>query len=237
HGWLLFGGDKMSKSKGNVVDPYFLVGRYGLDAIRYYLLREVPFGNDGVFTVKALLNRYNDDLCNSLGNLVSRTIAMIEKNFEGKVPCAPTSFDGIDKELKDLAESTLDKVRESVDAFNIPDALSNIMALVYRANKYIDETTPWVLAKDPDQRQRLGEVLYNLAETLRFVAVLISPFLPDTAQSIFDKLSLGQIPDDFDSLKNFGELKQDTIVTKGQNLFERIKVEDELKKLDELFAE
>jgi len=237
HGWLLFGGDKMSKSKGNVVDPYFLVGRYGLDAIRYYLLREVPFGNDGVFTVKALLNRYNDDLCNSLGNLVSRTIAMIEKNFEGKVPSIPTTYDGLDKEIKDLAESTLDKVRVAVDGFNIPQALTEIMALVYRANKYIDETTPWVLAKDPDQKQRLGEVLYVLAETLRFVAVLISPFLPDTAQSIFDKLSLGQVPDDFDSIKDFGGLKQDTLVTKGQNLFERIKVEEELKKLDELFAE
>ena len=237
HGWLLFGGDKMSKSKGNVVDPYFLVGRYGLDAIRYYLLREVPFGNDGVFTVKALLNRYNDDLCNSLGNLVSRTIAMIEKNFEGKVPSIPTTYDGLDKEIKDLAESTLDKVRNAVDGFNIPQALTEIMALVYRANKYIDETTPWVLAKDPDQKQRLGEVLYNLAETLRFVATLISPFLPDTAQNIFDKLSLGQVPDDFDAISVFGGLKQGTLVAKGQNLFERIKVEDELKKLDELFAE
>ena len=136
-----------------------------------------------------------------------------------------------------MAESTLDKVRVAVDGFNIPQALTEIMALVYRANKYIDETTPWVLAKDPDQKQRLGEVLYVLAETLRFVAVLISPFLPDTAQSIFDKLSLGQVPDDFDSIKDFGGLKQDTLVTKGQNLFERIKVEEELKKLDELFAE
>lgn len=233
HGWLLFGGDKMSKSKGNVVDPYFLVGRYGLDAIRYYLLREVPFGNDGVFSIKSLLGRYNDDLCNSLGNLVSRTIAMIEKNFDGKIPAKGNFSDSLDKELKNMSESLIGKVREAVDGFNVPQALTEIMALVYRANKYIDETTPWVLAKNPEQKGRLGEVLYNLAEVLRFVAVALSPFLPDTAQNIFDKLGLGEIPDDFDSVSRFGGLKEGTPVTKGKNLFDRINIDEELKKLEE----
>ena len=162
---------------------------------------------------------------------------MIEKNFDAKVPQPQANLEGVDKELQEQAQQTLQKVRDAVDAFNIPQAIGEIMALVYRANKYIDETTPWVLAKDPQQKSRLGQVLYNLAETLRFVAILVSPFLPDTAQSIFDKLGLGNIPDNFDGLKEFGGLQEGCPVSKGKNLFERINIEDELKKLDEMFAD
>ncbi len=233
HGWLLIGGDKMSKSKGNVVDPFILSDRYGVDAVRYFLLREVPFGSDGVYTNEALITRTNADLANDLGNLVSRTTAMITQYFGGKVP-APTKAEEIDGELISMSVAALGKVRENVENLLIPESLSEIFRLIQRANKYIDETMPWALAKDPDKRERLATVLYNMAEVIRVSAVLISPFMPDTAQKIYDHLCLGKLPSDFESVKTFGGLPVGGGVVKGEALFPRRDVKKELAELEKL---
>lgn len=233
HGWLLFGNDKMSKSKGNIVDPFFLVDRYGVDAIRYYLLREIPFGSDGAYTNEALLARTNADLVNDLGNLVSRTTAMITQYFEGRVP-APNAYTELDKELITLCESSLDKVRKDMDGLSAPDALSDIFKIIQRANKYIDETAPWTLNKQGD-KERLATVMYVLAECIRFAATLLKPFITKTANTVFEKLGLDS-PDSFDGITAFGKLPAGTKVTKGENLFNRIDVEKELKALDEIAA-
>ena len=233
HGWLLIGGDKMSKSKGNVVDPFILSDRYGVDAVRYFLLREVPFGSDGVYTNEALITRTNADLANDLGNLVSRTTAMITQYFGGKVP-APTKAEEIDGELISMSVAALGKVRENVENLLIPESLSEIFRLIQRANKYIDETMPWALAKDPDKRERLATVLYNLAEVIRASAVLISPFMPDTAQKIYDHLCLGELPSDFESVKTFGGLPVGGDVVMGEALFPRRDVKKELAELEKL---
>lgn len=233
HGWLLIGGDKMSKSKGNVVDPFILSDRYGVDAVRYFLLREVPFGSDGVYTNEALITRTNADLANDLGNLVSRTTAMITQYFGGKVP-APTKAEEIDGELVSMSVAALGKVRENVENLLIPESLSEIFRLIQRANKYIDETMPWALAKDPNQRERLATVLYNLAEVIRVSAVLISPFMPDTARKIYDHLCLGKLPSDFESVKTFGGLPVGGDVVKGEALFPRRDVKKELAELEKL---
>jgi len=232
HGWLLFDGDKMSKSKGNVVDPYVLCERYGLDAVRYYLLRDVPFGNDGVYSLAALLNRSNADLCNSLGNLVSRTAAMITQYFGGKMPAPVCPSSEQDDELKAMTNALCERVGECVDALNLPDALAEIFRLINRANKYIDETTPWLLAKDESKRDRLGTVLYNLAEAIRVCAVMLTPFLKSTAEKILAKFSL-KLPQDFSDAR-FGMLKEGTEVVKGENLFNRIDVNKELKEMERL---
>lgn len=233
HGWLLIGGDKMSKSKGNVVDPFVLSERYGVDAVRYFLLREVPFGSDGVYTNEALITRTNADLANDLGNLVSRTTAMITQYFGGVVPAHDVKED-LDDELINLCKEALAKVRNHIDNLLVPEALVEIFRLVQRANKYIDETMPWVLAKDESKKARLGTVLYNLAETIRYSAVLLSPFVPTTAQKIFDSLQLGALPTDFDSLKEFGGLAVGGTVVKGNALFPRLDMKKELAELEKL---
>lgn len=230
HGWLLFDGDKMSKSKGNVVDPYVLCGRYGLDAVRYYLLRDVPFGNDGVYSLAALLNRSNADLCNSLGNLVSRTTAMICQYFEGKIPAPALAVAEHDDELIFLINNLADCVREAVGRLNLPDALAEIFKVINRANKYIDETTPWLLAREEGGRERLSTVLYNLAEAIRVCAVMLTPFLRETSEKILAKLST-KLPTDFSEAR-FGMLRGGEPVTKGENLFSRIDVEKELKAVE-----
>ena len=231
HGWLLVDGGKMSKSKGNVVDPVVLVNMFGADAVRYYLLREIPFGSDGLFNNEIFIKKVNTDLANDLGNLLSRTIAMVYKYFDGVIQ-APTCKEAIDDELINLALSTLGKVEASIDALKIPEALESIWTLISRANKYIDETTPWILAKDEEKKERLGTVLYNLLETLRFVSVMISPFLTETSVKINDQLNTKVTT--WESLKEFNGTVAGDKVVKGDVIFPRIDVEEKLAELEAL---
>lgn len=231
HGWLLIGGEKLSKSKSEqagaqLADPYELVKRYGADAVRYFLLREIPFGSDGEYTTEKLLTRTNADLANDLGNLVSRTTAMIGQYFGGVLP-PRGGEEGTDGELIAMAEGAFGRVRACMDALDAPAALSEIFALVSRANKYIDETTPWLLAREESKRARLGAVLYNLAETLRICAVLLKPFLTEAPVKILKSLSF---PADagFDTLR-FGTLREGAQIQKLPPLFPRIDVKKELE--------
>ena len=231
HGWLLVDGGKMSKSKGNVVDPVVLVNMFGADAVRYYLLREIPFGSDGLFNNEIFIKKVNTDLANDLGNLLSRTIAMVYKYFGGVIQ-APTCKEPIDDELINLALSTPGKVEASIDALKIPEALESIWTLISRANKYIDETTPWILAKDEEKKERLGTVLYNLLETLRFVSVMISPFLTETSVKINAQLNTKVTT--WESLKEFNGTVAGDKVVKGEVIFPRIDVEEKLAELEAL---
>jgi len=223
HGWLILEGGKMSKSKGNVVDPVILVQKYGVDAIRYFLLREVPFGSDGIYSEEALVNRLNSDLANDLGNLLSRTLTMIDKYFSGSVPIPENTGDPLDASLIELAETVPSKVGELMDNLLFSNALAEIWRLIGRANKYIDETMPWVLAKDEAKKERLATVLYNLAEVLRMIAVLIEPFMPNAPVKIFDQLGVDdESLKTWESIKNFGVLKAGTITRKGEIIFPRV---------------
>ena len=231
HGWLLFDGDKMSKSKGNVVDPVVLIDRYGIDALKYFLLREYTFGQDGNFTNEVMLNRMNYDLANDLGNLVSRTVTMIEKYCGGVIPAAGPE-EGPDAELKELAVSIRDKASARMDKFEFNLALDDIWTLVRRTNKYIDETAPWVLAKSPESKGRLDTVMHNLAESIRIVSIMIYPFMHTTSGKIREQLGLEKevrwedaaVFDMLDGQK----------VCRGPVLFPRLDVQAELKALDEL---
>lgn len=235
HGWLILEGGKMSKSKGNVVDPVVLVQKYGVDAIRYFLLREVPFGSDGVYSEESLVNRLNSDLANDLGNLLSRTITMIDKYFAGTIPSPHDTGDSLDASLVELSEATSSKVLELMDKLLFSSALTEIWRLVGRSNKYIDETLPWVLAKDEAKKERLATVLYNLAEALRIIGVLISPFMPNTPVKIFEQLGVyDEALKTWESIKSFGALKAGTVTKKGEIIFPRVEFskEEPIKKAE-----
>ena len=230
HPWLLMGGGKMSKSKGNVMYADHLAQLFGVDAVRYYLLREMPFANDGTITYELLMERVNSDLANILGNLVNRTTTMCQR-YSGGVIGAPGEEEGTDAELKTLCLETPGKVRQAMDGLKVGEALEHIFALLRRANKYIDETTPWILGKDPAQKARLDTVLYNLLESIRFAAALLEPFMPETAQKIFAQLNTRQTS--LESLESFGGMKAGGSVGQPEILFARI---DAAQKTEEIQA-
>lgn len=235
HGWILMKDGKMSKSKGNVIYPDELVDQYGLDALRYYLLREVPFGSDGVFTPEAFIERTNFDLANDFGNLLNRTVAMIERYFEGNIPAFVANETKEDQELEELIKETVEEVEHSMDDMQFSVALSAIWKLISRTNKYIDETSPWVLAKDDAQKERLGNVMAHLAESLRITGILLRPFITEAPGQVFRQLGISdQDITKWEDLYEIGVIKAGTQVIKGDPIFPRLDTEKEIEHIKEL---
>ncbi len=233
HGWLMLEEGKMSKSKGNVIDPCVLADRYSSDALRYYLLREIPFGQDGIFSLEAFITRINNDLANDLGNLVSRTLTMAERYFDGVLPEPLEGNEESDRELRALALDTPAAVDALMDQLKISDALTELWQLVRRSNKYIDENMPWELAKDPGRRDRLGTVIYNLIESIRFIAVVLQPYMPRTPACIFEQFGIADRNElhIWDSLREWGGIKPGTFVNRGEDLFPRLNMQAEIREM------
>ena len=231
HGWLVMDGGKMSKSKGNVVDPYILAEKFGVDALRFFLMRTFPFGSDGNFSNELLIQTINMDLANDLGNLVSRTTAMVEKYFGGTLPTERENSDA-DDDLKQMASTLRDRYETEMEHFQFQNALEQVFKTIQRANKYIDENAPWTLAKDPANRARLATVMYNLLETIRICAVLLTPFIPDSAEKIFDQIGACPCCRTWEKANVWGSLRPDVTVHKGEALFPRIDAEKALAELN-----
>ena len=231
HGWLVMDGGKMSKSKGNVVDPYVLAEKFGVDALRFFLLRTFPFGSDGNFSNELLIQTINMDLANDLGNLVSRTTAMVEKYFGGTLPTERENSDA-DDDLKQMASTLRDRYETEMEHFQFQNALEQVFKTIQRANKYIDENAPWTLAKDPANRARLATVMYNLLETIRICAVLLTPFIPDSAEKIFDQIGACPCCRTWEKANVWGSLRPNVTVHKGEALFPRVDAEKALAELN-----
>ncbi len=236
HGWLVMDGGKMSKSKGNVVDPYVLAEKFGVDALRFFLLRSFPFGTDGNFSNELLINTINNDLANDIGNIVSRTVAMVDKYFGGTLPSDRLKTEA-DDSLIEIASSLKAKYEDDMENYRFQKALEDILAVIDRANKYIDENTPWTLAKDEANKPRLATVMYNLLETIRICAVTLSPFMPDTAAKMLERIGADDSSKTWDSIGTFGMLNANATVVKGDALFPRIDTEKAIEELNALQEE
>jgi len=233
HGWLIINGGKMSKSLGNIVDPKVLVEKYGVDAVRYFLLREIAFGQDGNFTSEALIQRINSDLANDLGNLLSRTIGMIDKYFGSVLPNEQIE-NKFDKDIIELSEKTVNKVEEYMEKMFFSNALEEIWKFIRRCNKYIDETAPWIVAKDEGRKKELADIMYVLLESLRIISILISPFMPNTPKIIWKQIGIDDEKlKSWDSIHKFGMLNKNAVIKKGEVIFPRIDIKKELENLQQ----
>lgn len=229
HPWLLFGEDKMSKSRGNVIYADDLVELFGVDAVRYYLLAEMPYASDGSITYESMIKRYNSDLANTIGNLVNRTLAMTNKYFDGVIQ-TPTALEAVDEDLKKVCLDAVETMDRQLSEFRVANAVSTVLGVASRANRYIDETMPWALAKEPEKRERLGTVLYNLLEAIRYLAVLMKPFMPETSEKIFEQTNMNG--SDYDSLSDFGGLKPGIKVGTPTPLFQRVDQDEMFEKIE-----